>query len=242
MRRSRRNSRLKVPNVVSVLTLVIWGISIIFALVFTQGRKRLEVPLYVIPLGMLAHYFSSILYALGLLIKFFAKSVFDYAKRFHIPSGSKTTPEESKPEFVIEPAPVSDSPEKPARPKSQLQDRAKLKYQAMYGEKSYYELINVPDDVYFSSDGIPHIKGNNKKSRYAFVLSYEDCYLHKPPCRLAKGFWINISQLQELPNHRYIYDNCVYEPCPLCQPEFPDMSWYREYQRIRELKTRYGIK
>lgn len=108
--------------------------------------------------------------------------------------------------------------------------QAKEEYTALYGGKSAEELAGIPPGVEIGPDGLPRVAGEEGwGNAYTFYISLNGRAFHrKCGCSGARS-----------PEHA-VY--CTWRnPCRLCWPDFPDLTWYEEYLKIHAIKKKYDI-
>lgn len=112
----------------------------------------------------------------------------------------------------------------------ELEQKKKDDAERLYKGKNPLELCGAPSWVKIGSDGLPVSSGDRKwGNAYTFYRSSSGtCYHDNFGCSGAR-IPIHVLRLGKL------------KPCGRCKPECPNMDWYYEYQRIRKIKSDYGI-
>lgn len=126
----------------------------------------------------------------------------------------------------------------------------KKKYEDQYLGKSTLDLCGAPPDCYVDKDGYPCSKNKPELwwgDGYSFLtLSNGKGVIHRPECRVCRSKRLNLVDYN--PAHYFGYKKHPFyikpyslHPCGYCSPVMPDLSWYREYLRIKAIRDKYEI-
>ena len=109
--------------------------------------------------------------------------------------------------------------------------KARKKYINIYAGKDSHTLAGVPKGIIFIDIDTPHFIDDVTKEKYTVYVSSSYNKYHRKNCRYSKHpiscFTISENKLQ---------------PCQICKPEIPDLSWFYKYQEIEKIKKDYNIK
>lgn len=110
--------------------------------------------------------------------------------------------------------------------------KEKERYAALYSGKTIGELVTVPVGVEIGADGLPKVKGAKGWGKeFTVYISPKGKRYHKKRgcCGAATPVHIWKAGYQR-------------SACSKCGKDLPDLEWYREYVRIKEIKEKYGIR
>lgn len=102
-----------------------------------------------------------------------------------------------------------------------------------YGHKNAEDLAGMPNDTIIGADGLPKEKDSPPGSwgkKYTVYKSPNGYTFHNcMGCSQSSYIQIHVLQTDTL------------TPCKRCKPAMPDLRWYADYKRIKEIKERYNI-
>lgn len=106
-------------------------------------------------------------------------------------------------------------------------------YRELYEGKNPLSLVQVPEGVFFV-DGYPSTKGKRKYGKYTvYVARKSGRVMHfNPNCGGATLIPVNYVERCRMPH-------C--QRCGYGKMELPDVDWYFEYRKIKEIKAKYHI-
>ena len=114
------------------------------------------------------------------------------------------------------------------KPPSRRKQRKLLK--SMYAGAPLGELLGMPSGTFINEDGLPISYGPGRYGSKYTVFASEDYLFHSRKECGTNGVETHALHV----NHR--------TPCPLCNPQLPDLEWYNlGIKLIKECKE-YGIK
>lgn len=108
--------------------------------------------------------------------------------------------------------------------------KARKKYMNLYAGKDSHTLAGVPDGITISAGGTLNFTDEATKEKYTVYISSSISKYHKKTCQHGKHPISCVFASKNL------------EPCQICKPEIPDLSWYYKYQEIEKIKKDYDIK
>ena len=125
-----------------------------------------------------------------------------------------------------------------------LFEEEKNKFDALYGGRNIYEIINAPNDSEIGEDGLPRmINERGWGSKYTFYISRSGYCFHSAECRYLTPRYSNRYSVScgATSKNAYLLAHSHYHPCSFCKPVLPDTSWVGEYKQIMEIKKKYDI-
>ena len=115
-----------------------------------------------------------------------------------------------------------------------LTDKEQNEYNYYFSCYAFYEpedFVDIPKGTYIK-DGLPCSSGNGPYGIYtAYVTKKGKKYHRRESC--SKSPYLHTTNL--------VYAMRLYGPCKRCVNCLPDLSWYKEYIRIKQIKEKYSI-
>lgn len=112
----------------------------------------------------------------------------------------------------------------------------KKEYEKLYGDISTLEASGAPPFCFVGEDGLPAIKDNSREKwgeNYTFYITASGKSYHTGKCRYA----VDKRRVKAI-NAYLVYH---YSPCSICRPNLPIMEWYKEYNVIKGIRSKYDI-
>ena len=113
-------------------------------------------------------------------------------------------------------------------------DAEKARYTKLYSGKTPEELSGAPVDSQLDEHGLPlEIDSKENWGKYTVHISDSGKAFHASNKCRGSRMWHPINVYTAL--------KLNYQPCRICNPEIPDISWVDKCRRIRSIKEQYGI-
>lgn len=104
-------------------------------------------------------------------------------------------------------------------------------YYKLYANKEPIDLVNKPNDA-FIKNGLPATKGKRVYGKYTvYVSKTGSCFHMNPHCAGNGNLFIS--------NYYYQYNKKMCKKC--VKGNLPEIQWYKDYLKIKNIKSKYKI-